>query len=299
MESTSMEDGNACYFELNGASKDVRAVVTIDLGPDSLGAGSMCTLSVLPRTEGYILGMNRDERSARPMESPPEIFTAGECNAIYPRDHVRGTWVGANDRGISFALLNWNDVVPRGGLPTAAQSRGTIIPAVLQSRSMHQVRSVLRALWLDGTPPFRLFGIFPVEQCIREWRWDTARLISLEHLWQAHHEFSSSLSDRKAEELRGAVCREAADHGLPGSVPWLRALHSSHANGPGGFSICVHRETVRTLSYTEIICSAEALHLTYFPGSPCLGLARSSEESPHAERTLSLPIAVENMLSAS
>ena len=32
---------------------------------------------------------------------------------MYPSDGAGGTWIAANEYGITLALLNWNDVVPR------------------------------------------------------------------------------------------------------------------------------------------------------------------------------------------
>ena len=55
--------------------------------------------------------------------------------------------------------------------------------------------------------PFRLVGVFPSEQEIWEWRWDSAQLEFQVHEWESRHWFSSSLSDERAESLRGAACR--------------------------------------------------------------------------------------------
>jgi len=87
--------------------------------------------------------------------------------------------------------------------------------------------------------------------------------------WKPQHWFSSSLSDEQASAQRGEVCAAAWNLEDAGSLPWLRRLHTSHANGPGPFSLCVHRENVGTLSYTEIVCTAEEVRCHYIDGSPC------------------------------
>jgi hypothetical protein len=49
----------------------------------------------------------------------------------------------------------------------------------------------------------------------------------------------------------------------------LRRLHASHAGGPGPFSLCVHREDVKTLSYSEVMVAAGRIQMGHFRGSPC------------------------------
>jgi hypothetical protein len=234
----------------------------------------MCTLSVIAGAESYLLAMNRDERIARGAGELPRIHHLGGSEAIYPNDGAGGTWIAANEHGIGLALLNWNDVAcfgvdTRPAETRNARSRGQLIPALVGSRSLPELRSAFAVLDLDGILPFRLVGVFPSEKEIGEWRWDSAQLEFQVHAWESRHWFSSSLSDKQAESLRGAVCRSAKDESDAGSVPWLRRLHASHANGPRPFSLCVHREDVRTLSYTEITCTAATVTLQHFLASPC------------------------------
>ena len=119
-----------------------------------------------------------------------------------------------------------------------------------------------------GMMPFRLVGVFPSEQEIWEWRWDSARIDFRVHPWEERHWFSSSLSDERAERLRGATCRAACYRLHAGSVRWLRRLHASHVGGP--FSLCVHREDVKTLSYTEVIVKSRRVSMCNFRGTPCM-----------------------------
>lgn len=249
----------------------------------------MCTLTIVPRDDGYLLGMNRDERIARGAASWPRKVVAGSTEAVYPCDVAGGTWIAINEHRMAFALLNWNDVFPRGVHLRKTRSRGRIIPEAIRSSSLEQVQSALRTLNLDGMHPFRLIGVFPADRQIREWRWDSARVYSQRHTWEPRQWFSSSLSDQKAQALRGGVCEHAWTQEEAGSLSWLRRLHASHANGPGPFSICVHREDVRTLSYTEVICTAGAIHLRYFPSNPCSWWEQETHHALNARTALSPP----------
>lgn len=229
----------------------------------------MCTLSFIARDAGYLLGMNRDERIARGAGAPPKTRKLSGTLAIYPSDGAEGTWIGVNDRAITLALLNWNDVIPRAVDKRKTRSRGLLIPALIGSQSPAQVLAVLHAFSLDGMLPFRLIGIFPSEKEICEWRWDSAEMKRLHHDWRDGHWFSSSLSDKQAEMLREAVCQDARDQPDAGHAPWLRRLHASHADISGSFSLCVHRPDVKTLSYTEIECTPATVRMDHFLGSPC------------------------------
>jgi len=46
----------------------------------------MCTVTFIPHREGYLLGMNRDERKSRPIASPPAVFEHRGIDSIYPLD---------------------------------------------------------------------------------------------------------------------------------------------------------------------------------------------------------------------
>ena len=214
--------------------------------------------------------MNRDESTSRGLADPPaRIDLLGlRTSAIYPRDVAGGTWIAANGNGIAFALLNWNDVHQPGA--EKMRSRGVVIPHLVQFGSHHDVQAAVSLFDLEGILPFRLIGIFPLENRISEWRWNQ-ECVEVQHFaWEHRHWFSSGLSDEQASTLRGFICQSSWDAQDAGSVPWLRQLHASHANGPGAFSLCVHREGVQTLSYTELICTEEKVECRYFSGSPCV-----------------------------
>lgn len=228
----------------------------------------MCTLTVVTRNDTYLMAMNRDEKIARGAGTPAEMHEFDSTRAIYPNDGDGGTWIAANEYGIGLALLNWNVMTPPGPA-VKKQSRGRVIPALIDSRSLWDLHAVFDVSNFKGMMPFRLVGIFPSEQEIWEWRWDSKQLGFQAHMWESRHWFSSSLSDDQAESLRGAACRSAQHESDAGSVPWLRRLHASHGGGPGPFSLCVHREDVKTLSYSEVMVTAGHAQMSHFRGSPC------------------------------
>ena len=62
--------------------------------------------------------------------------------AIYPNDGIGGTWFATNEYGVAFALLNWNDTAPHRRLNAKTRSRGRVIPALIDSRSLSDLREV-------------------------------------------------------------------------------------------------------------------------------------------------------------
>ena len=237
----------------------------------------MCTLTVVTGDDTYVMVMNRDEKIVRSAGLPPEIHEFDGTKAFYPSDGDGGTWLATNEYGIALALLNWNDIVLQS-TSARKRSRGHVIPALIDSRSLSDLHEVFGVSNFRGMMPFRLIGVFPSEQEIWEWRWDSVRLDFRVHAWEARHWFSSSLSDERAESLRGAACRVARHQSDAGSVRWLRRLHASHVGGP--FSLCVHREDVRTLSYTEVIVTSASVSMCHFRGNPC---AMNSADSVEIE----------------
>jgi len=226
----------------------------------------MCTLTFIPNEEGYRLGMNRDEKISRGHASPPAVVENGAGRALYPRDVEGGTWIAASDRGIAFALLNWNDAEPS---QTKTRSRGSVIPALIASSSTRNATSTLERLELRGILPFRLIGFFPIENQILEWRWNQDPLEHDIFAWHQRQWCSSSLSDAKAASRRGLAYARVQEESDKGSVQWLRRLHASHDEENRPLSTCVHRKDVETLSYTEFICTASDIRSNYFAGNPC------------------------------
>jgi hypothetical protein len=210
--------------------------------------------------------MNRDERLARPAAYPPRITGAGTVQAVYPREDTGGTWIGANEIGISFALLNRNGV-PEG--TPKLRSRGEVIPSLLECCNRNEAEQRIRAMNLRDIFPFRLIGFFPAENAICQWNWDTEKLEMFHLPWRARHWFSSGISDELAREVRGLTCTEAWKMHAAGSLTWLRQLHASHAPDQGSFSLCMHRQDAATVSYTEIECGPKTLTMRYRAGQPC------------------------------
>src|SRR5215471_11711513 len=70
----------------------------------------MCTVSFVPKSQGFYLAMNRDEKLDRFAAVAPKIVDLANRRAIFPREPTGGTWISANDAGVCLALINWHRV---------------------------------------------------------------------------------------------------------------------------------------------------------------------------------------------
>jgi hypothetical protein len=232
----------------------------------------MCTVSFLPKSRGFYLAMNRDEKRTRVVAFPPAIFEERQTRIISPHESGGGTWIAANDAGVCLALVNWHAIKREPRHDVA--SRGLVVRTLAGEFSSDGVAAGLRALPLRRMRPFRLIAIISPEKSVTEWRWDLHRLRRYEHAWEIRHWFSSGFAEGKASEQRAHVCAAARKADSTGSLAWLRSIHTSHLPKRGPFSVCMHRADAATVSYTEVAVSEIRTTMRYTPGPPCSG-ARS------------------------
>src|SRR5438477_2509938 len=224
----------------------------------------MCTVSFLPNRHGFYLAMNRDEKRDRLAALPPEVIEL-ECHrAIFPWEPTGGTWISANDAGVCLALINWHRIKRESN--NGVRSRGEVIRKLAGISTSNEISTAVKKLPLRKLRPFRLIAIVPREKRVIEWRWNLQRLAIRNHEWLRQHWFSSSFDEPRAEVERAKVCASfVAGGGDPGSarvrtgvnaagysLKWLRRLHRSHEPERGPISICMHRPTAATVSYTEV-----------------------------------------------
>ena len=240
----------------------------------------MCSVSFLPREDGFVLAMNRDERLSRLSALPPEVFERDGLAMLYPRELSGGTWIGVNSAGAAFSLINWYSQPDCAyGNPV---SRGEVVRALLSARNCAAAASLLGELPLKRMNPFRLMVVSLAERSLTEWHSGCGDLEPFDLSWKRHHWFSSALDEGKANQVRRRVC--ARIHGDFFDLPLLRKLHRSHAPTAGPFSLCMHRDDACTVSYTEINVRGAMATTYYVAGPPC-------SRSPRFKASLGLDVA--------
>lgn len=219
----------------------------------------MCTLSYLPLSQGYSLMMNRDESPQRPLaETVQQSRLDGVCgpiDALYPVDGAAGgTWIGVNEDGIAFALMNqYPDGYQR---PMGAQSRGRLIPEALKVDGAMLGLERVAALDLSKTPPFILLG-FETAQAPVSLRWDGQRL---ERRLYPEGALTLSSSAFKPDEVlparRALFDRMLAGLQGPDEAAAMAAqeqYHLSEEPEPGPFAVFMTRPDSRTVSFEQVL----------------------------------------------
>ncbi len=229
----------------------------------------MCTITFMPRRNGYCLGMNRDEKRTREKGLPPAQRSVDGRLVVYPSETGGGTWIALNDQGVSYALINWYSAPAKVEGNTV--SRGVIIPSLSAADSPARAVTGLAALPLHRINPFRLLGIFPASEEIIEWRWDLKHLTRRNHRWRAQQWSSSGFDEPTAQKVRSKTFKQAQAQKSAGTIGWLRRLHRSHSPRPGPFSICMHRDDAATVSYTEVDVSRGSAGMRHIGAPPCAG----------------------------
>ncbi len=228
----------------------------------------MCTVTVIARQEGYCLGMNRDEKLARPAGLPPVWKTIEGHPLLGPSEPGGGTWIALNGDLVTFALINWYAIPARVGRDRAV-SRGEVINSAGMACSPDSADAALDRLPLHRINPFRLIGVFPASKEIAEWRWDLKTLARQDHPWATRQWISSGFDEPVAQRERGGAFEEARRQRSAGSADWLRRLHRSHSPQTGPFSTCMHRADAATVSYTEVCVYQQRATMRYHAGPPC------------------------------
>jgi hypothetical protein len=227
----------------------------------------MCTVSFLPKSQGFYLAMNRDEKRDRFTGLAPKIVEREAHRAIFPREPTGGTWISANDAGVCLALINWHRIKrePNNGI----RSRGEVIRKLAGISTSDEISAAITKLPLRKLRPFRLVAIAPTENRVIEWRWNLDRLSKRKHPWKSRHWFSSGFDEATAEAERTRVCSAQPDESAKRDLKWLRRLHRSHEPERGPFSICMHCPNAATVSYTEVAVSELSIVMRYKDGPPC------------------------------
>ncbi len=264
----------------------------------------MCTVSFLPKSRGFYLAMNRDEKRNRVAALAPAVVESGSRRAVFPREPTGGTWISANDAGVCLALINWHRIErkPKNGV----LSRGLVVRELAGKSTANEIAAALRKLPLRKLQPFRLIAIVPLQKRVIEYRWNLERLATCDREWQRQHWFSSGFDERTAERVRAKICasfvvplrrddhgrRETSRRGTRTGVDAtgyslisLRELHRSHAPNRGPFSVCMHRLDAMTVSYTEVAVSKQRATMRYKRGASCFN-------GTNVTRTISLAISL-------
>lgn len=220
----------------------------------------MCTLSVIasPGRDALRLMMNRDERRLRPVAQPPVPRTSPGGTAIWPTDPVSGgSWIAANDAGLTLAVMNVNGA----RTPVDTPSRGTLVPLLASCRSIGDLVARWRTLDTTVFAPFRLVALTLRTLAVFERGVPDPDITPV---GRAHVFSSSSLGDDLVAGPRG---RLLADLLRREPDPWTAQTRFHQHAWPDRrhLSVMMSRTDACTVSCTEVVLASESAVMTYRP----------------------------------
>ncbi len=223
----------------------------------------MCTVSWRVRDRGYDLFFNRDELNTRAPEIAPVIDESAGVRFIAPRDGDRGgTWLLANEHGITVCLLNdyaspWR---PEPGKPQF--SRGHIVLAMADAATAEEILGRAETQPLANTAPFHLLALIPDQEPLLL-HWHGAGLARRHGSVSPAVLTSSSFAtaDVVAARLRhySRLVRQPENPDLAE----LAAFHRQHDPTAGAFSVAMNRTDAATRSFIRVSVDRRSVALTY------------------------------------
>ena len=135
----------------------------------------MCTVSWVQQPGGYHLMANRDEKRTRGRAFAPAIRECGGVRYVAPIDaDFGGTWIAANEFGVSVCLLN-GDAGTQDSFPAPQRSRGLLLRELAWETTGADCLLSLRQLDLSPYAPFVLLILEPDRPAILA-EWNRERL---------------------------------------------------------------------------------------------------------------------------
>jgi Transport and Golgi organisation 2 len=226
----------------------------------------VCTVSWVHQPEGYHLLCNRDEKRTRGAAFAPQVMERNGVRYIAPIDPDHGgTWLSANEFGLSVCLLNGTaDVEPRD----LRRSRGLLLRELAWAPGADECALWLRHLDLTPFAPFSILILEPGRSGILA-EWNGGEL-TVDPAGDSHMPLTSSSYDAagvRRARLNEFARRVGAIHPFdPALLYWF---HSSHGTAPDAYSTCMHREDAETVSFSWVVVSMQAVRFLYSPGAPC------------------------------
>ena len=228
----------------------------------------MCTLILLWRVVDHydlVLGMNRDELTARPSEPP--TFMDGSPAIVAPRDRqAGGTWVGASGNGLVMALSN-----RRGRTSASARSRGLLLLDALHSPTIPAADILLQRE--TQAREYNLFNLLAASRKeVRFFRYDGQVSAGRGHEGvNIVTNEGGNVAGEPRTELAQDLLAKSPVRSIQDAVRTLQATLRTHAAGSGP-SLCNHAAGGGTVSSTLLAVSNEDPGenvLLYADGAPC------------------------------
>jgi uncharacterized protein with NRDE domain len=250
----------------------------------------MCTILYLFRihpTYPLVIAANRDEYYDRPAVGPRILSDHPRSIGALDLKH-RGTWIGANEKGLFVGLTNQRTHRPAD---PSLRTRGEIVRILLSASSLSEMVDSLTALDPRQYNPFNVLIGNAAKLYLAYARTEQSH-IAIEDAPEGVHALANDRlgspefpRTERAQQLAAPIARLP----WPGLAPALGAILGDHQLAPLALvpepppdavftraqlqqlqAICIHTDTYGTRSAT-IVALAEAgvAHYLFASGAPC------------------------------
>jgi hypothetical protein len=231
----------------------------------------VCTVTWVQQPGGYHLLSNRDEKLTRGRAFAPAITECGGVRYIAPIDaDFGGTWLAANEFGISVCLLNGDAGTPDTS-STRRRSRGLLLRELAWASTGADCLLSLRQLDLGPYAPFSLLILESDRPAIvAEWNRDR---LNVDTAAAQRPLTSSSFDSRGVRRFRLSEFARRAGSAARVDPALLYEFHASHGTpvdaNADAYSPCMHREDAETVSFSWVVVTRDEVRFLYSPSAPC------------------------------
>lgn len=221
----------------------------------------MCTVTFVPKKDGFVFASNRDEQPLRKTIFP-DYYKEDGVQLFYPKDVVAGgTWIGVSEQERLVCLLNGGKVYHNPAIKFS-KSRGLVVKKLLTTTD---IQKTIKELDLEGVAPFTVVvvdwkqnnKIYELVWC-RNQMWMQELNPKEQHIWS-----SSTLYTEEVKEERKTWFDNLDLSKETAISPNLLAFHQNESLGTVETAPKMKRTVVETVSTTLVEKNAEDLSLEY------------------------------------
>jgi hypothetical protein len=198
----------------------------------------------------------------------PQLLCRDGVRFLAPIDvDFGGTWIAANEFGVSVCLLN-GEAKSHRAADSHHRSRGQIVLDLASAKSLQEVQA---RFWQYDVSAYESFTLAVLErgrrEVVMEWDGTKKRLLPI---GESYLPLVASSFDPVAvrNERRGQLAQMVQRSGaLDPAV--LLMFHQSHLPERGPDSPCMHRADAETVSFSWVTVTDSEVSFYYSAGSPC------------------------------
>lgn len=235
----------------------------------------MCTVTLISSEPGrYVLGGNRDEQKTREPGLPPRCFSINNVNYVAPTDaRAGGTWIAVNEFGLTLAILNrYSGNVEQPGLSENPPSRGIIIPALIQLKSIDKITaSINEIIRVQQYRPFTLIAVDHSPVNAQRWDWNGGRFTRTKLMCPPKIWVSSGREQEKITRIREKVFSRIISKHTSDDLETIKRVHESEEPQPGPAAISMEYKHVQSVSGTIVETGGQQIRMHHCNSRPLPG----------------------------